>query len=101
MQPTSKFSLTLATGALLVLSGCATPLPQPMPGDRDSCGASRVQHFLRKPLTNDAERAIRNQSGARDIRVLKPNSPMTMDYRQDRLNINITHKNRIVRMSCG
>ncbi len=100
MLKTAPIALAFGSATLLFLSGCATPLPQPMP-DRDSCGAYRVQHFLRKPLTPGTERAIRNQSGAGDIRVLKPNSPMTMDYRQDRLNINISHKNRIVRMSCG
>jgi hypothetical protein len=46
------------------------------------------------------QKAVKD-SGARNARVLKPGMAMTMDYREDRLSIEVDEQNRIVRANCG
>ena len=40
-------------------------------------------------------------SGARTVRVIRPGDAVTMDYRQDRLNIELDADGKIVRFNCG
>ncbi|MBN9788096.1 hypothetical protein DMP17_05770 [Pseudonocardia sp. TMWB2A] len=101
MQLSSKFTFAFATASLLALAGCATPLPHPVPDNPGNCGAGRVQHFVGKHLNPRNETAIRAMSRAGEVRILFPDSAATMDYRQDRLNINLGHKRKIIRLSCG
>ena len=36
-----------------------------------------------------------------DVRVIKPGQAVTMDYRGDRLNVEVDAHNAIVRITCG
>lgn len=101
MPTHAKSTITAAALALAALSGCATTLPEPLPGNGPSCGAARVQNFVGKRLTPANDQAIRDISRARDVRRLAPNSAMTMDYRSDRINIFHNNRNRITRINCG
>ena len=40
-------------------------------------------------------------SGARNARVVKPGMAVTMDFRQDRVTVQVDAQNRIERASCG
>jgi hypothetical protein len=40
-------------------------------------------------------------SGARNARVVKPGMEVTMDFRQDRVTVQVDGQNRIERASCG
>jgi hypothetical protein len=35
------------------------------------------------------------------VRVIRPNQPVTMDYRADRLNLELDARDRIIRVFCG
>ena len=85
---------------LLCVSGCAThpiaPLP-PLPApEADSCEAAPYAHLIGAPAT-----ALERELIMRQIRILRPGQPMTMDYRAERLNIEIGPDERIVRLFCG
>ena len=45
--------------------------------------------------------AARKDAGAELVRVLKPNQPMTMDYRVERLNLYLDANGNIERIACG
>lgn len=84
----------------LVLAACemATPQPSPVPGqvDLSSCSADAVQSLIG---TNIA--AVDTRPLARTVRVIPPNSAVTMDYNPQRLNIETDARGVIVRLSCG
>jgi len=86
--------------ALFCVSGCgiqpiAPPLPLPAP-EADSCEAAPYAHLIGAPAT-----ALERELIMRQIRILRPGQPMTMDYRAERLNIEIGPDERIVRLFCG
>lgn len=67
----------------------------------NSCGAEKLAAWLGKVDNSDARSAIARQSGATAIRWLLPNSPVTMDYRPDRLNAHIDAKGIYARFDCA
>ncbi|UYG00462.1 I78 family peptidase inhibitor [Halomonas sp. GD1P12] len=113
-----------ATGALtlgVLLSACAAQTgvaqapsspdvsapPPPRVADNappaTSQGACNIASLeaVGEPLTEARSRELMSQSGARDVRVLPPNSVATMDYREDRLNIELDEAGRITALRCG
>jgi len=84
--------------ALLALSACAET---PGPNASGKCDASGVQAMVGQ-LDGAAlhKRALR-RSGARTLRVIKPGTMVTMDYREDRLNIHLDAQGRVTDLTCG
>ncbi len=78
------------------------PEPLPLPQPRaDACGASKVQAYVGQLATPAARRAIAQTSGAQGIRWIEPGMAVTMDYREDRLNAELSGQGVINRLSCG
>ena len=99
-------SAIVAAPALLALAACQrgrlaeTP---PLPAE-DACGASEAVQALNKhpPLrwpTVAAVAAI--LGGNKTIRVIKRGDAVTMDYRPDRLNLELDDSGGIGRVRCG
>jgi hypothetical protein len=88
--------------ALLALAACAS---QPEAGEptvgAGTCNAEPAQSYLGKPASDANLQAAFKASGARTMRSLKPGQPMTMDYREDRVNILQDASGNIERISCG
>lgn len=86
--------------ALLSVAGCATqpiaPPPQLPAPEADSCEAAPYAHLIGAPAT-----ALERELIMRQIRILRPGQPMTLDYRVERLNIEIGTDERINRLFCG
>ncbi len=64
--------------------------------DRDACGASAYSDRVGKDHTQ-----YDFSAPDRPVRVLGPDTPMTMDYRIERLNVDIDKTNKITRIWCG
>lgn len=80
----------------LVLAGCMTnEAPPPMP-EADECGAGGLQQLVGQERAAFDESAIDGP-----VRVLPPGSAMTMDYRAERLNMELDEEDRITRIWCG
>jgi len=78
--------------------GQAVPEAQPIsPGD---CLASRAEAFIGKPGGSVAEDA-RTAAGARTVRLISPGQAVTMDYRADRLNLELDPSGAVARVLCG
>ena len=65
------------------------------------CNADAVQKMIGQPYTEALGEAARQESGARSLRVLRPNQGMTMDYRIDRLNLELNASGKVVSARCG
>lgn len=80
----------LALPLILVLAACVAP------PDEDACGAAGRQGLL--GLDTAALAAMSFPSGTR---VIAPGTPVTEDYRPDRLNIDVDASGRITGVWCG
>src|SRR3546814_10446750 len=82
----------IAIAAALPLAACAasgspaesTPAAPPA---AMACNADAVQAHIGHKATPEAGATLLQESGARTLRWGPPRSAMTMDYRQDRLNV--------------
>lgn len=109
---------TLAALSALALAGCSQgnrqapapaeslkPLPpeQPAPPTEtdDACGAGRISALVDSLPTDAVMGRIRGQTRGKPIRIIRPGDAVTMDYRADRLNIELGDDGRIKRFRCG
>ena len=81
------------------LVACAS-YPTPMPGPA-RCNAGAVQGAVGREAAPREVQNIRRRAGARDVRVIRPGQAVTMDFRSDRLNIEVDHRNTVRRVHCG
>lgn len=94
----------VAAAAMLPLAACATtdggaePAPTPAPM---TCNADGGASFVGQTATPELGAAIVKATGARTLRWGPPRSPMTMDYRQDRVNVMYDDAYKIEKVTCG
>lgn len=85
--------------AAAMLGGCATVTDEPSAGRR--CDATGAQPLVGRA----ADVALRDEalrlSGARSIRVIAPGTAVTMDYREDRVNLEVDAANIVTNVRCG
>lgn len=95
---------------ILSLTACAANTPttsEPMPAEStppaasSKCDASKTQWAVGQAASQDVVDKIVKDSGSSTSRVLKPGQPMTMDYREDRVNIHTDDKNVVTEVKCG
>lgn len=117
----------LLTGIALTLAACTqpesqvpapseTPVPTPTvqpappapPSEgtepkpaADECGAGKLGSYLNQPAAVDTMAKIRLTIGHDRIRTINPGDAVTMDFRPDRLNVEIGEDGRIKRLRCG
>ena len=95
-----------ATGYLLPLVAALTsacqPTPQPAtspPPSAGACNREAAEKLANRQLTDTQ---IRTQTGATSIRRIAPGAAVTMDYRPERITLEIDPKSgNILRASCG
>ena len=92
--------------AATTLGACAnfapTPDPAPPPPERIyTCNADDLQVLVGEQANDNTGKLALKQSGAKMLRWIPPNSAVTMDFRQDRLNISYDENMRIDRVNCG
>lgn len=84
---------------LALLAACQSPGPVAEPGgaagDGETCGAARYSAVVGQRLD-----AVRVQEGLK-VRIVAPDSVVTMDFRPDRLNFGTDRTGTIVRVYCG
>ena len=92
--------------ALIVaaLAACTTPMHDggPLPPEPvASCNASRGNWAIGQAPTEDVLRRLQADTGSAALRVLRPGTVVTMDYRGDRLNVDVNERNAITGLRCG
>lgn len=65
------------------------------------CNASKGQAAVGQTATQSVVDKVIADTGSRTARVIKPGQAVTMDYRDERVNINVDSKNVITSIKCG
>lgn len=74
-----------------------------IPKTRDSgsrCRPDGLDAFRGRQANKAVTDEARRRSGASSLRVIGPDTVVTADYREDRLNIDIDANRRITRLAC-
>jgi hypothetical protein len=104
--------MRLIAGALMMAtSACMAPAPpdigveEPVPVHGSTpgfrCEASRVQSMVGQASSSELGRRALQLTGARTIRWIRPGDAVTMDFREDRLNIELDARGRVAALRCG
>lgn len=105
-----RLSLTLAATTLLSLAACSTssapvaaqpaaPVAKPIDGGA-ACNPDALAAFVGQTATEEVLKRAQQAAGAASIRVGGPLSPMTMDFRHDRLTVIVDAQNKIQKLNC-
>ncbi len=88
---------------ILAVSACAqTPAVESQPvDDLVACGGGKVRPLIGRTYDEALAGEVQRLSGAGAIRWIRPGQAITMDYRDDRLNLELDQADRIVRVRCG
>lgn len=66
-----------------------------------SCNADAARGAIGKTATAAVVEQARKDAGAAMVRTLKPGQMVTMEYRGDRLNIDVDERNVVTNVRCG
>lgn len=109
----------VALAAALALGACATPpgdaaaqaqaaqagndVITATPGEAPAqCSADAAQSYIGQDADEATVAQAKTAAGATGpVRVIKPGQAVTMDFRADRLNVEVDDGNAIVRITCG
>lgn len=117
--------LSLALASLFALSACATPSQDPPPAEDSAdgfaapppppsmdeatpveepamtCDAKAGQWAVGKVADEALVAKVKADTGSDRIRVIKPGMMVTMDYREDRVNLDVDKDNQVLTVRCG
>jgi Peptidase inhibitor I78 family len=87
-------------------SGEVQPVPPEQirvgPGlDEDTCKADAAQGMIGRSASEAVVKDAMRVTGAKSVRVIPHDGMVTMDYRGDRLNIQLDEQGKIVAITCG
>ncbi|HEX8223432.1 MAG TPA: I78 family peptidase inhibitor [Allosphingosinicella sp.] len=92
--------MRILVAAALLASGCATA-PPAQAGATGKCDASRAQKLLGQARSDRLGARALRLSGATALRWIAPGAMVTMDYRENRINLRVDPKGRLVKIDCG
>lgn len=94
--------LALSVCTLLSLAACmASREPQAPASEAGACDAAKADHYIGENLSGYLQRQAQADSGAADVRVLRPDDAATLDINPRRLNIHVDPGQVIIKLSCG
>jgi len=89
--------------AILASAGCVTPADEiPARDDtRFTCSATNLAGLVGQTANTQLGAEAMRTANARTVRWIRPGDAVTMDYRTDRLNIDLDAANRVTGFRCG
>lgn len=66
-----------------------------------TCDASQVQGLVGQPYTDALQSPAKDDASASDVRVIRPDQPVTLEFIGERLNIEIDENGVISGVRCG
>lgn len=88
------------TGAKDAMPEPSTQVPADQAGGFE-CDAAKAQYALGQKTSVELAKKLLKETGANSLRWIPPRTPVTMDYRGDRLNIGYDDAMVIDKISCG
>lgn len=95
---TAMLALTTACSAPLV-EEAGTPPPREYAGG--ACRVGDATPFVGQAATAELGAQARAAAGARTVRWIRPGDAVTMDFREDRLNIMLDANSKVTSLRCG
>ena len=93
---------------LMMIAGCAAVPPDVEPEEvpekgasGKTCEAAPAQHLIGRAATQELGAEAMRLTGAASLRWIPEGGMVTMDYRPDRLNIELDGSNRVKAIRCG
>lgn len=65
------------------------------------CNAAGAQFALGQSLTAQVQTEAQTRSGAKIVRVLRPGQMVTMEFNEQRLNLEVDGTGRVIQVRCG
>jgi hypothetical protein len=103
--------MTKAIMIAALLAGACVAVPDPnaeeeapaaaAPSVAGRCDATRITPLIGQPVSAANMEEAKRLTGAKTVRALRPGDIVTMEYREDRLNLRLDGKDRIEGASCG
>lgn len=98
----TRFACTLL---LPPLAACTAPVAEnaepAVPSLGSGCDAASVQDLIGQEATADLGAEIQQRTGAQSFRWLQPGQIVTMEFREDRVNVHLDAQNRVRSINCG
>jgi hypothetical protein len=100
----------LAAGALLTTMTACAAAPPAAGGEDDVptvedpryvCKAEPAQGLVGRPSSQELGAEAVRLTGAKTLRWISEGAMVTMDYRPDRVNVELDAKNNVTRIRCG
>lgn len=79
----------------------ADPAPPPNEGEVMKCVDTGTSWAIGQLADEAMVQRVRTETHSDRVRVIKPGMAVTMDYREDRVNIDVDADNRILKVRCG
>ena len=87
---------------LLPLAACATmSAEEPAVMGQGECRNEGLDRFIGQPATAEVGAEMLRVSGAKNLQWIQSGMMVTMEFRSDRLRVNLDANNRIERPRCG
>ena len=67
----------------------------------DACDLDAIQYAIGESFEEAMTSQLQDDSGAQQVRVLRPGDAATMDHRSDRLNIHLDDQDNVEALRCG
>lgn len=102
MMARLKMARATVAALLMTAGACVNVVPRAdVPPADGPCDAGRAQALVGSAASAELGADALQRTGAREIRWIQPGDMVTMDYRPDRLNIELDARNRVARFTCG
>lgn len=86
----------------LLIGACApSTAPPTVGGSGHVCNAAGLDDLIGQPGVSDLAATALKRSGAATLRWIQPGMAVTMDFRQDRLDIHLDDANKVTKLTCG
>ena len=85
--------------AALLAAGCATPAAEA--GGAGKCDAARAQRLIGRTKSAEVGTEALRLSGSTALRWIAPGTMVTMDYRENRVNLRVDPAGKVVKVDCG
>ncbi len=93
--------MVMIGGALAGCSPVTRPqVEMPSPPETRRC-ETPIANLIGKPFTPALSADAKTRSGAATVRVIRPGMAVTMDYRSDRLNIELDERDVVTKLGCS
>jgi uncharacterized protein involved in type VI secretion and phage assembly len=86
--------------AALLAAGCATAPPAEA-GGSGRCDSARAGKLVGRERSEALGAEALRLTGARALRWIAPGTMVTMDYREDRLNLRVDPAGKVIKVDCG